>query len=347
MSNHICTYEKLSASTMYRLMFINQVLNNQSSDLFVNTGNFQICKDENIYKQCKSYRWSRMIYQKDICDRLLYMKRKYNFKIICDFDDDLFYQDIPDFNIAKQGIKHTYNKDGIKKIFDIADYITVTTNNLKNHYANNLQIDNSKIKVIDNYLPNDFLNIFNLDEVNKNYYNGKKNIFTIVFCCGLTHFDLNNIGFDDFSHIQYWIVKNRKKYKFVFIGGINSFLYQYKNDFICIGQTHFNEYANIRKYFKPNLFIQPLYNCYFNTHKSAIKLYQADKQGIPILLQNMFPYKEKGTTLLFDTQYDLDEKVSKLLNNEDIYFNEVIKAQQRSKKYYLQDHINKWKTLMY
>ena len=88
-----------------------------------------------------------------------------------------------------------------------------------------------------------------------------------------------------------------------------------------------------------------LRDCVFNRGKSAIRLYEADAEGIPILLSNVQPYKGK-TDLVFNDIDELDRKVKDLFNDKNYYMSEVKKARKRAENQLIETHLDKWTSIL-
>lgn len=300
--------------------------------------------DMRFLQKCTSYRCQRLGYPdvinwyegelKDISD-------KNGFPLVLDYDDIMCYDDCPAYNNGKDYLA-MYTDELMLRYMKASDYVTVTTDILKKYYMNRYNLPDSKFKVIDNYLPQWwFANIFNEENVSRRFDKQRKKP-VIMISCGSSHFDVQNkAGYDDFTGVDDWIIANRNKYQFVFHGGINAKLYQYKDSFVFAPSVPINMYPTVRNSYSPNLYLMALRDSTFNSAKSAIRLYEADAEGIPILLSNVHPYKGK-TDLVFNDVDELDRKVKDLFGDKGFYLNEVKKARKRAEKQVLENHIDKW-----
>jgi len=294
--------------------------------------------------KCTSYRLQRLCFPgilKWYKGELKELSDKNGFPLILDYDDVMTYEDCPLYNNARQDLA-ICEDDVIRGYMEASDYVTVTTDVLKQYYMNRYNFPDTKFKVIDNYIPKWwFANIFNEDNVSRRYDKQRKKP-VIMISCGRSHFDLNNVcGYDDFTGVDDWIIANKDKYQFVFHGGINAKLYKHKDSFIFAPAVSIHMYPTIRNSYSPNLYLMSLRDCVFNRCKSAIRLYEADAEGIPILLSNVLPYKGK-TSLVYNDIDELDRKVKELFSDKNYYMSEVKKARKRAEKQVLENNIQKW-----
>ena len=269
---------------------------------------------------------------------------KNGFPLILDYDV-MSYDECPIYNGARTSLA-TCTDDILYRYMKASDYVTVTTDELKKYYMKRLNLPDSKFKVIDNYIPQWwFVNIYDENNVSRRFDKQRKKP-VIMISCGSSHWDLKGtVGFDDFTGVDDWIIANRNKYQFVFHGGINAKLLKYKDSFIFAPNVPIHMYPTIRNSYSPNLYLMSLRDCPFNRGKSAIRLYEADAEGIPILLSNVLPYKGK-TDLTFGDPTELDIKVRELFGDKGFYMSEVKKARKRAEKQLLEHNIDKWLDIM-
>ena len=304
--------------------------------------------DTRFLEYATSYRCQRLGFPKIVEwyeGELKELADKKGFPLVLDYDDVMSYDDCPIYNCARSSLA-ICSDDILYRYMKASDYVTVTTDILKKYYMDRLNLPESKFKVIDNYLPRWwFANIFNEENVSRRYDKQYKKP-VIMISCGSSHFDIHNVaGFDDFTGVDDWIIANRSKYQFVFHGGCNAKLLKYKNDFMFAPNVSVHMYPTVRNACSPNLYLMSLRDCVFNRGKSAIRLYEADAEGIPILLSNVLPYKGK-TDLVFNDVDELDRKVKALFSDKNYYMSEVKKARKRAENQILENHIDKWTSIL-
>jgi len=216
---------------------------------------------------------------------------------------------------------------------ELCDIITVSTEELKELYIKEYNLDRAKFIVIPNYLPRWWIG----DAMNINrqmaQYDAQRNRPSLAFCCSVNHFDLQNQnnGQDDFSHLIPWIIKNIDKYRFTFVGGVPQQLHQYvkQNKIIYQPPSDIFNYPREMQLRKIDLLIAPLVDNAFNRCKSNIKFLEFSALGIAMCGQNISTYN-KYTKLVFNNGNDIDNIIDKLFfrkDSRDYYY--TIIAQQR------------------
>jgi len=127
---------------------------------------------------------------------------------------------------------------------------------------------------------------------------------------------------DDFSHVLKFIIDNRHKYQFVFIGAYPPPLQPY----VVAREIEFHPWKSLLEYptflasLNAQLFIAPLQDNNFNKAKSDIKFIEAAQLGIPCLCQDLITYSTAPDFLRFTTAEDLGDKIEKLLKNKAGYY---------------------------
>lgn len=250
---------------------------------------------------------------KPLCDKL-------GIWLTYEIDDVLLYDDIPQYNLAREHFKTSEVGESIQTIFDCCDLITVTTDELKDIYVEKLKQPKNKIAVIPNYLPRWWIGeAFNLDQQMRQW-DAQHTKPHIAFACSTNHFDINNAngGVDDFTEIMPWIKKNLDKYKFIFIGGIPQQLKQELNEHKVEMQqaSDLFNYPRELKNRRIDLLIAPLIDNRFNRCKSNIKWLEMSALGIPMIGQNICTYN-KYTDQVFSNTDDIDNWIDKLFFRKD------------------------------
>ena len=304
--------------------------------------------DRRFLEHCTAYKAQRLGFPKILEwweGELKEIADKNGFPLILDYDDVMSYDECPIYNGARTSLA-TCTDDILYRYMKASDYVTVTTDELKKYYMKRLNLPDSKFKVIDNYIPQWwFVNIYDENNVSRRFDKQRKKP-VIMISCGSSHWDLKGtVGFDDFTGVDDWIIANRNKYQFVFHGGINAKLLKYKDSFFFAPNVPIHMYPTIRNSYSPNLYLMSLRDCPFNRGKSAIRLYEADAEGVPILLSNVLPYKGK-TDLTFGDPTELDIKVRELFGDKGYYMSQVKKARKRAEKQLLEHNIDKWLDIM-
>ena len=262
------------------------------------------------------------------------LSEKIGFTIAYEIDDVLLYDDIPNFNIAKPAFHPDRIGNTVKEIMDLCDIITVTTDTIRDFYSNRLNIPKEKFLVIPNYLPRWWIgDAMNIDR-QMNQWDNQHTRPTLAFCCSANHFDLQNMnkGEDDFTPLIPWIIKNMKKYNFVFVGGIPQQLTEFvkKNEISYQPPSDIFNYPREMQLRKIDLLIAPLMDIPFNHCKSNIKFLEFSALGIPMCGQNISTYN-KYTNLVFNNGDDIDKIANKLFFESDSkeYYRTII-TQQRN-----------------
>lgn len=339
----VAQYQSFTACSFYRSRSISAcIVENSPGNHLIESS--ALIHDFRFLEKCTSYRCQRLGLPGVLpwySNELKGIADKNGFPLILDYDDVMVYDDCPIYNTARTSLAICEDKV-LYGYMVSSDYVTVTTDILKQYYMKRYNLPDKKFKVIDNYIPKWwFANIYNEDNVSRRYDKQRKKP-TIMISCGSSHFDINNVaGFDDFTGVDDWIIANKNKYQFVFHGGINAKLYKHKDSFIFAPNVPVHMYPTIRNSYSPNLYLMSLRDCVFNRGKSAIRLYEADAEGIPILLSNVHPYKGK-TDLLYNDVDELDRKVRELFTDKNYYMSEVKKARKRADKQILENNIGKW-----
>lgn len=281
--------------------------------------------DKNWYRDIKTIKLQRQAstQQLEFVKWLKSIQPEMGFKMIYEIDDVPFREEIPDYNIGKPGFDSDEVRQNIIDIINLTDEVTVTCKYMRDLFRS--KTGKNEISVVPNFIPYSWMgHQYNYNKIVNNYEKNKKRP-RIVYAGAGAHFDVNGrTGKDDFSHVLKFIVDNRQKYKFVFIGAYPPPL----APFIHSGEIEFHPWKNLAEY--PNflaslnaqLFLAPLLDNSFNRSKSDIKYIEAACLGIPCLVQDMVTYDHALKELKFDTSEDLEAKVEYWLNykNRSKYF---------------------------
>lgn len=306
---------------------------------------FIIPRDPSAFQALSSFRIQRWtsFKAKEYFDALCLFRDKVGFKLIYDTDDVLQKKELPAYN----SYPVSDEVDASSKYYmERADYVTTTTDVLKDTLVK-LGINKDKIFVIPNYLPRWWGDNF---DCKRSLINFETNVYRprIGIVCGKTHFDINHLTencVDDFYEISDWIIENRKKYQFVFMGGMNKKLFAYKDDFEIHESVGTLSFMKKRISLGINLYIQPLLDSTFNRAKSNIKLLEAYGEGVPIITQDL-PVYSLNSKYNFNKASDLDKLVKNVLSDKSGYLDIITENYGKLQDYWIEDHISEWTKLM-
>jgi hypothetical protein len=254
--------------------------------------------------------------QKEFISFLKSIQGECGFKLMYEVDDVVFHEEIPDFNIYKETFANDEIRQNCIDMINMVDEVTVTCKYMRDLYIE--KTGKKEITVVPNFPPEWWIgNTYNYQNVINNYDKNKRKP-RIVYSGSGAHFDVSNKTGqqDDFSHVIKFIVDNRTKYQFVFIGAFPPPL----KPFIDSKEIEFHPWQSLMKYPKflesldAQLFLAPLMDIPFNRSKSDIKYIEASTMGIPCMVQNMVTYEDAPDFLKFDNSDDLAEKVENLLD---------------------------------
>lgn len=282
--------------------------------------------DERFYADVKTVTLQRQASteQKAFFEYLKSIQPKFGFKIIYEVDDVVFREDIPDYNASK----HAFDSDTIRQncidMMNLADEVTVTCKFMRDLFIE--RTGKKEVTAIPNFMPYWWIgHQYNYNKIVNSYERNKKKP-RIVYAGSGAHFDLTNKNGqkDDFEHVTKFIIDNRHKYQFIFIGACPVEL----NKYVVTREIEFHpwvsllEYPNFLSSLNAQLFLAPLQDNNFNKSKSDIKFIEAAQLGVPCLCQNLVTYSSAPDFLKFTTVEELEEKVERLLNwkNRNAYY---------------------------
>ena len=264
-----------------------------------------------------------------ITDYLAPLRDAYGFHLIYEIDDVINHEDIPEWNIARKAFDDESYYGNVKRIFEAVDYLTTTTENLKQYYIEKYHVAPEKVIVIPNYLPRWWIGELDWKK-NFNYnFNGKKRVRPrIGLPLSTSHFDTKgDVGYDDVSHIIPLIRDTYKQYEWCFIGFCPKPLEDLGKDkkiTILPGSDLLNYPREFWNY-DFQAVIAPLRDNIFNRCKSQIKLEEMWALGIPIFAQDNDCYS-KYTNNTFHDSNDLGDKIEKLFADKKKYVKEIKKG---------------------
>ena len=250
------------------------------------------------------------------------LSEQYGFWIQYELDDVIKYEDIPLYNHGRIAYDNKQFFANVKNMLNAADIITVTTDRLKQYYAENYDVPDEKFQVIPNYLPRWWGGeSYDLDKQVKSFRENVKRP-RIVFPMSSSHFDikgLNNYQ-DDFTQVAEFIRSTYKKYDFTIIGHAPKLIEDLVKDkkVTVAGGSDLLNYPrelNMRNF---HAIIAPLQDNVFNRCKSAIKLHEGWGAGLPVIAQDLECYN-KHTDMLFKDNNQLQNQLDNLFNDDKKY----------------------------
>ena len=341
------THMDVGGCSYYRVLFISQLI----SQKYQNT---TFCDSRLLFSYAAmlpilaSFRLQRACGIRDIQwfqNTLLPAKQHYGFPVIYEIDDILVREDIPEYNCYRNIFR-----DGAQAIpvyMGGSDVITVTCDALADYYSAKFKLPRGKFRVIPNYLPKYFFDSYNEVVVRDRIRTQKSRKPRICFSCGISHYDMNNLGTgDDFSGILDWIVQNRHRYQFIFHGGFPPALAKYADDFIQVPVGPFLDYPRVRRSLQADLYIQPLRRSLFNECKSPIKLLESWAEGVPAFVQDLNSYRAIAPEACFDTPETLDRMVQDLFADPEAQFRAIRSNYARMDAFWLDNHLDEWIQVM-
>ncbi len=137
-----------------------------------------------------------------------------------------------------------------------------------------------------------------------------------------------------------FIVDNRHKYQFVFIGAYPPPLQPY----VISREIEFHPWKTLLEYptflasLEAQAFIAPLQDTPFNKSKSDIKFIEASMLGLPCICQDIETYKNAPDILRFNTADELGDKIDNIVNwkNRSRYYSLVPELRNNSKTRFLE-----------
>ena len=255
-------------------------------------------------------------HQKQFIEYLKSIQPEFGFKLIYEVDDVVFKEEIPDHNASKHGFNNDEIRQNCVDMINMVDEVTVTCKYIKDLYIE--KTGQNKITIVPNFMPYWWIgHQYDYRKICDNFDKFKKKP-RIVYAGSGAHFDVKNLsgGQDDFTHILKFIIDNRHKYQFVFIGAFPPPL----KPFIDSKEIEFHpwktliEYPNFLASLNAQLFIAPLLDIPFNRSKSDIKFIEAAQLGVPCLCQDMVTYSSAPEFLRFKTAEELGEKIEMMTN---------------------------------
>ena len=269
--------------------------------------------EKGFYHNIKSVTLQRQAaaHQKDFISYLKSIQEEMGFKLIYEVDDVVFREEIPDHNASKHGFDCDIIRQNCVDMINMVDEVTVTCQYMKDLYIE--KTGQERITVVPNFMPQWWSgHQYDYRKICNNFETYKKKP-RIIYAGSGAHFDVKNLagGQDDFTHVVEFIINNRHKYQFVFIGSYPPTLKPYvdSKEIEVHGWQSFLNYPNFLASLNAQLFIAPLMDIPFNRAKSDIKFIEAAQLGIPCLCQDMVTYSSAPDMLRFKTAEELAHKI--------------------------------------
>ena len=307
------------------------------------SGSSMMITDPRFYEQVKCVKLQRQATESqlsfvnhlksNVCERT-------GMRLLYEIDDVVFKDDIPIFNRCRDAFD---NDDIVRYINDImnkVDEITVTCDYMREYYMDKTGHEN--VTVIPNYAPKFWSDRFYDETSLMERFTKHKKRPRVGYTGSGTHFDVMNRTNqqDDFTHVVDYIIKTRKKFEWVFMGGMPLRL----KPFIDSGEILFVPWAPLNDYPKAisdlnvNLLIAPLQDNEFNRCKSNIKHLEGATQGIPVICQDMVTYDSCPTR--FKTGSELIDQIDAVMSSEQSYQKISREAREYADGMWLEDHIS-------
>lgn len=274
--------------------------------------------EKGFYQNIKTVTLQRQAagHQKQFIEYLKSIQSEMGFRLIYEVDDVVFREEIPDYNASKHGFDSEEIRQNCIDMINMVDEVTVTCQYMKDLYIE--KTGQKKITVVPNFMPYWWIgHQYDYRKICDNLEKYKKKP-RIVYAGSGAHFDMANKNgqVDDFTHVLKFIIDNRHKYQFVFIGAYPPPLQKY----VISREIEFHPWKNLMEYptflasLNAQAFIAPLQDTPFNRSKSDIKFIEASQLGIPCLCQDMETYKNAPDFLKFKTADELAEKLDRVVN---------------------------------
>ena len=299
----------------------------------------------NIYGTLDAVRIQRQAsaQQYQFAEFLASQAKQYKFNLIYEIDDIIFPEDIPIYNMCRDGFIDPKLKENVTRIISMCNKFSVVSPYMRDYYADKLNIDPQKIIALPNYAPKFWLDRF-YDHAQRmdNYARNKKKP-RIGYCGSGTHFDVANrtLYNDDFSHVAQAVISTIDKFQWVFLGGLPPALKPYLQS----GKVELFDWAPIYDYpakmaeLNLNAVVAPLAKNHFNNAKSNIKITEAGALGIPGVFQDL-PCYQSLDVVRFTTGEEMVMRLLELLKDEQSYSNAVIACRKIAEANWLENHLD-------
>jgi hypothetical protein len=277
--------------------------------------------------------------QKEFVKFLKVMGNALNSKIIYEVDDVVCFEDIPLYNRCRGAFTDPEIRKSIEEIVNLCGEMIVVSDYMKEYYKNKFNIKN--VTTIPNYIPKFWFDRFyNEEKILKNYQDNKKRPKILVTASG-THLDVANATNqkDDYSVVLQNIIKTRKDFQWVFMGGFPLLL----KPLIDCGDIKFLPWAQLLDFpsainnVGAQVTMAALLDNHFNRSKSWIKLTESSHLGIPFVGQDLEPYKSAFHK--FNTSDEMIDQIKSIVIDEDTYMKDVKRHRAFGDTLWLDDNL--------
>jgi len=278
--------------------------------------------------------------QKEFVNFVKHLAGNLGAKIIYEVDDIVFHEDIPMFNRCRGPFTDPEIRRTIEEIIDLCDEFVVVSEYMKDYYKS--KIRNQKITCIPNYAPRMWFDRFyNPQSLADNFEKNKKRPVVLITGSG-THYDVANANNqkDDYSHITQHLIRTRKDFHWVFMGGFPVLL----KPFIDSGEMSLVDWTPLMHFpegimkVSPQVTVAALADNHFNRAKSFIKLTESGYLGIPFVGQDLEPYKNAFNK--FITGDDMIDQLKVITKDADAYMASSKQHRTYSDGFWLDDDKN-------
>jgi len=180
----------------------------------------QMIHDELFFSQLKTVRIQRQATENQhrYVTYLEKMREKFNFNLVYEIDDIMYYEDIPEYNKFKPGFSDPKIAEFCSLIMMTCDEITTTNKFIADYYAE--KSGNKNVTVIPNYPPKWWIgNYYDEKKISQNF-DKNRNKPRILYAGSGAHIDVEGRCKykDDFYHILDVVRKTVDQYQWVFFG---------------------------------------------------------------------------------------------------------------------------------
>lgn len=286
--------------------------------------------------------------------------------LIYEIDDNMSDQFIPKFNRGRKAFEGEKVQNNIKEMLNAADFVTVTTNYIKNFYHEHYGVPLENIIAIPNLLPK-YLFGDRYDPVKKvEQFRKNASKPRIGIVSSLSHFNIDNVRMDknglacrsqknqdgsevwlneknevvsfddtekitdDFDDIAQVIRNTVKDFQYVCFGYCPPQIKDLADagKIEVHGGVPITNYASALENLNFQAIISPIKRMEFNYCKSFIKTMEAAAIGVPLFATNCEPYSRMmPSEQLFDNESDLQAKLTKFKSMSAGAYRSIIERQ--------------------
>ena len=331
----------------YRMHWPIQIINANSKEILIESLSSLIPLPA-FYERTNGVRFQRLTSLKaaEFLKTFSMLKDQINpvLNLMYDIDDVVLPEDIPDYNASKYFFED--KRDTIITCMkEYCNEITVPSKAMADYYKD--KTGNNNVTVIPNYVPKFWGDRFyRKQEVVSNFLQNKHKP-VVVFPCSGSHFNVDNSKnqSDDFSHINEAIAKNVDNFKFIFLGGAYPKALEpliKRKKILSIVAAEIYDYFYYLNALKPNVIAAPLQDNVFNKCKSDIKYSEACALGLPLVCQDLEPYKKCKYATKFKTGDEFIDALKKVTKDESSYVRLSDRCVNEAKDLWLENDKN-WK----